>query len=454
MSYFLEKDLHDFDEVLYDIEHNAQDNMDLITKLANYSIKISGDISKVVESNPLSKNYITHVKKLHEEIIGKAHSSSLEGLPTVNPEYEREWPYPWGTRSALTVGRFLIAYGFLLKVANLTPNARILEVGCGMGSLTWNLARMGYRVDALDPNIAQCEIVAESTKGFSAKPNIIPMTLDEWLDVKPDYYRYDAIIFFESFHHVIDHQACIDRLLTSHMEFDAKILLAAEPIFETTTDILPYPWGPRLDGESLRAMRRWGWLELGYTEDYLKKLFKKFGLTYEWFKCDEAAPLSQIVVGCMTNEKVNLSCPRELRYPAVISNGIDLSINGLPEFIVECSGLSDYEGWGRWSLGDNVHFKLKHNLTGNIIIKLDLSGVFGPNVHKKIVISIGEKQSSAILEPIELCSSYSFAFDTINSDTIKIIIPHPYRPKDIIELNNEDSRKIGIGIKSISFIKV
>src|SRR5262249_31998791 len=153
---------------------------------------------------------------------------------------------PWDTRDAATVGRALIAYGFLIKVANLPPNARILEVGCGMGSLTWNLAKMGYRVDALDPNKGQCDCVTEMTKDVTVPPNIVAATLDQWLDTRSKNYKYDAVIFFESFHHLIDHQSCLLRLTRDqHIESDAKILLAAEPIFGRICDLLPYPWGPR-----------------------------------------------------------------------------------------------------------------------------------------------------------------------------------------------------------------
>ena len=52
-----------------------------------------------------------------------------------------------------------------------------------------------------------------------------------------------------------------------------QVIFAAEPI----TDAFPVPWGFRLDGESLWAIRKFGWCELGFQESYFKKLLLKEG---------------------------------------------------------------------------------------------------------------------------------------------------------------------------------
>lgn len=449
MQYFSEKDLLQFDELLKDIEHHAQDNADLLKRLDRYSISVKGDLTEMKAMDPRSEAYVDHVKRVHEEIIGRSHSAALEGLPELNAAYEHDWPYPWGTKSGPTVANFLIAYGLLLKVANLPPNARVLEVGCGMGSLTWNLARMGYRVDALDPNALQCQIVRDATKGFPVAPKVIAMTLDQWLAAKAENYKYDAIIFFESFHHILDHRMCLRELLRSHMEFDGKVILAAEPVFGKECAHLPYPWGPRLDGQSLRAMRRWGWLELGFTKAYIKQIFKEFDLSFTWTKSADGGPLSQIIVGYKDNNPVNKTHDSGIRYAAPVSDGIDLSIDGMPKYIHEYSGLAAAESWGRWSLGDAVRIKLAHCLTGNVTVVLDVSSVFGPNVHKNLKVRIGNRIVKQTLEPIEQKMSYEFRFENISGNEIEIIIPHPCRPKDIPELGIEDPRRVGLGIKRL-----
>jgi len=39
----------------------------------------------------------------------------------------------------------------------------------------------------------------------------------------------------------------------------------------------PIPWGLRIDGESILAIRNNGWLELGFTERYLKSALARYG---------------------------------------------------------------------------------------------------------------------------------------------------------------------------------
>ncbi|BDC39201.1 class I SAM-dependent methyltransferase [Paraburkholderia terrae] len=452
MPFFNQSDFAEFDRLLADVEHHAQDNADLVRRLTEFSIALTGDLSGMKAIDPVSDAYIDRVKSVHAEITGREHASHLEGLPneSLNPEHEREWPYPWGTKSAATVAKFLIAYGFLIKVADLPPGARILEVGCGMGSLTWNLARMGYRVDALDPNELQCSIVRDATKHFPEPPNVIAKTLDQWLASKKCDYKYDAVVFFESFHHIIDHRECLQELLANHMEFDAKILLAAEPVVDRESELLPYPWGPRLDGESLRAMRRWGWLELGFTRDYIKRLFDDFQLTMDSFTCDDGLPLSQIIVGHRPDNNVNRTIDNGNRYPATLLAGINLSIDGMPSYVRAFSGLAAAESWGRWSLGDTVRLILVDSLPRDFTLKLELAAVFGPNVRKNIRVRAGSRVTLQRLDQIEDKTTYEFQLNDVNSNELEILVPHPCRPKDIPALGIEDPRRLGIGIKSIT----
>ena len=52
-----------------------------------------------------------------------------------------------------------------------------------------------------------------------------------------------------------------------------KVFFAAEPI----NDGFPSPWGVRLDGESLWAIRDNGWLELGFQESYFVRTLQRTG---------------------------------------------------------------------------------------------------------------------------------------------------------------------------------
>ena len=86
----------------------------------------------------------------------------------------------------------------------------------------------------------------------------------------------DAVLFFESFHHCSDHLRLIQALSAAVKE-DGRVFFAAEPV---TADF-PLPWGLRLDGESLWAIRNFGWLELGFNERYFLQVLTKFGWRVE-----------------------------------------------------------------------------------------------------------------------------------------------------------------------------
>ena len=453
MPYFDQTEFAGLEALIKEIETSAGNNAELVKRLAGFSIKITGDISDILATDPLSHTYIDKVKRVHEELIGKQHSRDFEGLPGLSLEYESNWPYPWGTQCPETVGRFLISYGYLIRSANLPRGARVLEVGCGMGSLTWNLARMGYRVDAIDPNPVQCESVRSFTSGFPVPPTIIAATLDEWLAQRDKNDKYDAVIFFESFHHLMDHQACLRALVNEHLAPTGKVILGAEPILPDTSDILPYPWGPRMDGESLRAMRNWGWLELGFTERYLRDLFHELGLGFQWFRSAAAAPHSEAVIGSRATFNQGELADVLDRYPASLADGIDLTKDGVPSFVKKISGLSPWESWGRWSEGEVVRIELNEALPQEFTVTLKLADVFGPNLQKALRVKIGTQERQSVLSEAHAVPEHAFHFDAVDTNVIEIHIPQPTRPCDLPDLNNNDARQLGIGIRSIHFDK-
>lgn len=169
-------------------------------------------------------------------------------------------PFPYYTQSSTTVGDQLMALGYLIKTMGLPAQSSILEFGPGWGNTTIALARMGYDVTALDidPNFVQV---------IQDRADLLGLTLDarvgQFSDASSIDRQYDAVLFYECFHHCSDH---IQLLASLHrlIKPGGRVFLAAEPILES----FHAPWGVRLDGESLWAIRANGWLELGFTESY------------------------------------------------------------------------------------------------------------------------------------------------------------------------------------------
>jgi SAM-dependent methyltransferase len=86
----------------------------------------------------------------------------------------------------------------VVEVAKIPNNGKILEVGCGPGTATLSLAKMGYSVIALEPSLAACEVARQNVAAY---PNveIINTSFEEW---KPVDREFDAIVAATSWHWV------------------------------------------------------------------------------------------------------------------------------------------------------------------------------------------------------------------------------------------------------------
>ena len=102
-----------------------------------------------VPADPFSAEYKTHQLRIYETLTKRTYSTDFEETE-FDKAHELQWPYPYGTQSAQTVGENLVSYGWVIKQMNLAAGARILEIGSGFGSLTVHLALMGYQVTCLD----------------------------------------------------------------------------------------------------------------------------------------------------------------------------------------------------------------------------------------------------------------------------------------------------------------
>ena len=178
-------------------------------------------------------------------------------------------PFPYYTESADTVGSQIMAIGFIIKTLGLPAGSSILELGPGWGNTTIELARMGYDVTAIDIDPTFVDLIRE-------RANRLSLTVDvrrgAFSDIDQLGRAFDAILFYESFHHCADHLELI-RSLDGVLAAGGKVVFAAEPV----TDTFPMPWGVRTDGEALWAMRQFGWLELGFRESYFLRMLAHFG---------------------------------------------------------------------------------------------------------------------------------------------------------------------------------
>jgi SAM-dependent methyltransferase len=164
-----------------------------------------------------------------------------------------------------------MAVGYIIMTMRLPAKAKVLDMGVGWGNTAVTLAQMGYDVTAIDIEPKFVELV----NGRAALLGLPPIAeVGSFLDIgtRPD--RFDAVLFYECFHHCSDHMSLLQQLHTV-LAPGGRVFFAAEPI----TDAFPMPWGIRLDGESLWAIRRSGWLELGFQESYFRTALERAGFS-------------------------------------------------------------------------------------------------------------------------------------------------------------------------------
>ena len=236
--------------------------------------------------DPYSDQYRDSVLQLYEWLHGKPYSIENEDS-VFDVARAVDIPFPYTTRSASTVGDHLIAVGHVIRTLDLPPGSRVLEFGPGWGNTTVALAQMGLDVTAIDISPRFVDLI----KARAARVNAhIETLVGDFAMIHEIEGKYDAVLFFECFHHCPNHLdllSGLDRVVAP----GGRVLFAAEPIYKW----FPVPWGLRLDGESLWAIRRNGWFELGFRRSYFLQALDRYGWNADRADCS-ATPWGEILV--------------------------------------------------------------------------------------------------------------------------------------------------------------
>jgi SAM-dependent methyltransferase len=230
--------------------------------------------------DPFSRNYTSFQLKLYEKLVGRPYRVENEETD-FNFEHAYRWPFPYSSKSPQTVGDSLIAYGFFIRSMNLPTEATVLEMGSGYGSLSMHLALMGYDITCVDMSQNLLKFVERRAKQL----NVSVKTVCGDMATVEVNQRFDAVLFHESFHHCFEHQLLISRLEDLIVP-GGQVFFAAEPVVDDGSDLVPYPWGLRMDGLSLISIRRWGWMELGFQRSYFYDLLGRAGWSLDYSSLD------------------------------------------------------------------------------------------------------------------------------------------------------------------------
>jgi SAM-dependent methyltransferase len=197
----------------------------------------------------------TYVSKLEDGDIGWLHSKPFD--PTHgNPQY------------------FRLMFDLLniLQALQIPKNGRVLEVGNGPGWVTEILLMLGFSVEALEPSADLIDIAKERCSALAShykhpskgKVNFHQVTLEE---VEFEEESFDAILFFDVLHHVVDENSAIEKCF--------KFLKPGGSL-----GIVEGAWHPEfkaLEKLLIDEMARYGTLENPFSVEYLNILLEKFG---------------------------------------------------------------------------------------------------------------------------------------------------------------------------------
>ncbi len=225
---------------------------------------------KFESKNPLSDEFRDNIFNLYQEISGRSTYEIITEESYLDIDEAVYNPYPYQTKSLERLALFHHLMAKLMSLIKLKNGASVLDMGCGWGSTSLELAQIGFNVTALDINSYFCQLIEKRASLLKIKNiNIIH---DDFLWIEKTNQKFDAIIFFECFHHCWEFERLL-RNMHKVLNPQGKIYFAAEPI----TNIFPLPWTLRMDGESLFVIRKHGWMELGFRSDFFSNLLNETG---------------------------------------------------------------------------------------------------------------------------------------------------------------------------------
>ncbi len=259
------RSLEELDDILMECDQAEQKSDDALRHVFQ---TFRMDPSPHLPADPFSADYFNAQLALYKQLAGRVYTTANEETVfDIDAVIDRPFPY---SASPQVAGAHFGAIGLLLRSMHLPPGARVLDVGPGWGNTTMTLAQMGYQVTALDIEPRFCELIRQRCAQVGVDVDVVNADFF-WIEGIRD--RFDGIVFFESFHHCADHPRLL-RALGPALTPDGHVYFGAEPI----SSDFPVPWGVRMDGESLWAIRRHGWLELGFQPGYFRRALRLAGL--------------------------------------------------------------------------------------------------------------------------------------------------------------------------------
>lgn len=216
--------------------------------------------------DPFSADYRSYHLELYKTISGRSNLPTVE-TQTIDALPQISHMYPYVTRSPVTIGESTLVRGYWLKSLELAVGSDVVEMGSGQGQFSTLMALAGFNVTAVDIHEGYNKVACHLAEIHGTQINTSTADMLEFEPKQP----VDAVVFCESFHHCDNPNLLIERV-SKYVKPTGRIFFFGEPI-----TVFPVPWGVRLDGQSIWAARKHGWLELGFNTAFFKELLNRHG---------------------------------------------------------------------------------------------------------------------------------------------------------------------------------
>ena len=222
--------------------------------------------------DPFSEEYVGQQVELYREMSGREldQLSNEHTVLDVGKHVAAINPYDHGAPGGLS--QHIERLSRAIRFGAPQRGARLLDMGCGWGLSSEVAAYCGLAVTAIDVNPDFVDLVNRRAERLNN--NIVAR--HGTFDTFESDDRFAMILFYECFHHALRPWDVLVRM-TRHLEADGRIILAGEPI----NDIWWRHWGLRLDPLSVYCIHKFGWLESGWSADFLKASFQRAGLAVQ-----------------------------------------------------------------------------------------------------------------------------------------------------------------------------
>lgn len=140
------------------------------------------------------------------------------------------------------------------------------------------------------------------------------------------------------------------------------------------------------------------------------------------------------------------AAPGDAPGPEDLEEGIDFRQHGLPHLLRSMEGVSQPEGWGRWTDGARVTLRFRAPLPPRFELELE-AHAFARNAERPVRVMVGGARAEVLIGA-EPGRRYRIPIANPDgaSDAIVLAIPDPVAPSRLWPGRSEDTRRLGLGL--------